>query len=240
MIRVFPDSDALARGAADHIASLAASAVENRNRCRLVLSGGETPRRAYTMLASPEFAERVDWRRIEVFWGDERCVPPDDARSNYRMARETLLDRLPIPAVNIHRIRGEAAPAVAAEEYERLVRGVALDLVLLGLGPDGHTASLFPGQAAVRESAAWVRAEYVSALGTWRVTLTPPAINSARAVSFLVSGAEKAATLEQVLEGSLAPDRLPARAIHPSSGHMTWLVDAAAASRLRHRVGTEA
>lgn len=240
MIRVFSDSGALARAAADFISSLAARAIETTSRCRLVLAGGETPRRAYAMLASPDVAGRVDWRRVEVFWGDERCVPPDDARSNYRMARETLLDRVPISPANIHRIRGEAPPAVAAEEYDWLIRGVPFDLVLLGLGADGHTASLFPGQSAALESVAWVVAEYVTALDTWRVTLTPAAINSAGAVGFLVSGSAKATALGETLEGSLPPAQVPARAIHPTSGEVTWMVDAAAASRLRHRAETEA
>ncbi len=252
MIRILPGPAALARAAVEHIIARAAAAIASAGRFRLVLSGGETPRHTYLLLADAEFARRVDWARVEVFWGDERCVPPDDSRSNYRMARETLLDRVPILPEHIFRIHVEDGPAQAALAYEQALKrlpadapgigsnGFLFDLVLLGLGNDGHTASLFPGQTAVRESAAWVVPEFALSVSEWRVTLTPVAINPARAVTFLVSGGEKAGPLHEALEGSLPPDLLPARAIMPATGDLTWLVDAAASSRLERSGQTSA
>jgi 6-phosphogluconolactonase len=236
-LHVFADPAALALAAATRIVAAAADAIAARGRFRLVLAGGETPRQTYDVLAGDELARRVDWARVEVFWGDERCVPPDDPRSNYRMARESLLDRVPIGPENVHRIRGEADPARAAHAYEEGLREVVPDLVLLGLGMDGHTASLFPGHAAVRERTRRVVAEYVETVEGWRVTMTPPLFNSARAVAFLVSGTGKAGPLRQVLQGTRPPDLLPARAIHPASGRLDWLLDAAAASGIT-RVST--
>ncbi|HET6577081.1 MAG TPA: 6-phosphogluconolactonase [Gemmatimonadales bacterium] len=233
-LHVFADPAALALAGAARIAAAAAEAIAARGRFRLVLAGGDTPRQTYEVLTGPEFVARVDWPRVEFFWGDERCVPPDDPRSNYRMARESLLDRVPIVPENVHRIRGEEDPARAALEYEERLGGLLPDLVLLGLGVDGHTASLFPGLAAVRERDRRVVAEYVGTVEAWRVTMTPPLLNSARAVAFLVSGAGKAGPLRQVLQGGLPPDLLPARAIHPASGRLDWLLDAAAASGLPH------
>jgi 6-phosphogluconolactonase len=236
-LHVLADPAALARAAAGRIAAAAGDAVAARGRFRLVLAGGETPRHTYEALAGAEFAGRVDWTRAELFWGDERCVPPDDARSNYRMARESLLDRVPVLPGNVHRIRGEAEPGLAAREYERLLAGVVPDLVLLGLGRDGHTASLFPGHPAVRERVRTVLAEYVEEVGSWRVTMTPPMLNAARAVIFLVSGADKARPLRLVLESSLPPTRLPARAVRPVSGRLEWMVDRPAAAGLSRVTG---
>jgi 6-phosphogluconolactonase len=208
------------------------------------------------------------WRLTHVVWGDERCVPPDDPRSNYRMAKETLLDRVPIPGDQIHRIKGEVDPEQAAADYERELRALLLrhpersegsarqragdshdpslalrmtdgplratgiDLVLLGLGEDGHTASLFPGQPAVHETERWVLAVPSPAGDMWRVTLTPAVLNLARNVTFVVSGAGKSFRLAQVLEGPINPDLLPAQAIRPTQGRLTWMVDQAAAARL--------
>lgn len=246
MIRVLPDTGALARAVADLVAARSADATRARGRFTLVLAGGETPRPAYGMLADGRYAGSIDWQRVQVLWGDERCVPPDDPRSNYRMARVTLLTRVPILAQQVYRIRGEDEPHNAAAAYETLLRGLlgsagpdgaperGPDLVLLGMGQDGHTASLFPGQGAVRERVRWVVAQEGGAEGLWRVTLTPVVLNAAREVVFMVSGAGKAGALREVLEGPLAPDRLPAQAVRPTRGRLTWLVDAAAAGALRH------
>jgi 6-phosphogluconolactonase len=231
-LHVFPDPAALALAAAERIAAVAVDAIRARGRCRLVLAGGETPRQAYEVLAGAGQAGGVDWPRVEFFWGDERCVPPDDARSNYRMAREALLDRVPVTPDNVHRIHGEDEPARAALAYERQLAGVVPDLVLLGLGQDGHTASLFPGHAAVRERVRTVLAEYVREVSAWRVTMTPPMLNAGRAVLFLVSGAAKAGPLRLALKGSLPPALLPVKAVRPASGCLDWLVDLAAASGL--------
>jgi 6-phosphogluconolactonase len=180
----------------------------------------------------------VDWARVHVFWGDERCVPPDHAESNYRMAREALLDQVSIiPAQNVHRMRGEIDPEEAADGYETDLRacfGVSapprFDLILLGMGDDGHTASLFPGAEAIREQARWVAAYYVEKLGAWRLTLTPVVLNAAANVIFLVVGAGKAARLREVLDGPYQPDRLPAQVVRPSDGRLLWMVDQAASS----------
>ena len=212
----------------------------------VALSGGSTPKRLYALLATAAYAGRVDWSRVHVFWGDERCVPPDDPASNYRMAREALLSRVPVPEGNVHRMRGEDDPGSAAAAYERELReifvtpdgppacipGRRFDLVLLGMGDNGHTASLFPGTPAVREAERWVLAQYVEAVSMWRVTLTPVVINAAAEVTFLVSGGDKAEMLRRVLKGPHVPDALPAQAIAPGHGRLRWLVDAAAAADL--------
>ena len=246
MIQTFPTPAALADAVARHVVARAAAAISATGRFTLALSGGSTPRAAYSRLATDGLAHQVDWRLVHVLWGDERCVPPNDPQSNYRMARETLLDRVPIPARQIHRIRGEDDPEQAAMEYERELRALLchserseesldahIDLVLLGLGEDGHTASLFPGQAAAQETARWVMAVYAPETRMWRITLTPAILNEARNVTFVVSGANKALRLEQVLEGPFTPDVLPAQAIRPSQGRLTWMADQAATGWLR-------
>jgi 6-phosphogluconolactonase len=245
MIEVFPSAEALAVAVARHIAARAAGAIAATGRFTVSLAGGSTPRDAYTRLATDAWAQHMDWGMVHVLWGDERCVPPDDARSNYRMAKEALLDRVPIPAHQIHRIRGEDDPEQAAADYEGELRtllgskGTAgptpagFDLALLGMGEDGHTASLLPGQPAVHETARWVVAVPAPEGSTWRVTLTPVALNAARNVTFVVSGGSKAVRLREVLQGPTTPDVLPAQAVRPVRGRLTWMVDAPAAGRLR-------
>jgi 6-phosphogluconolactonase len=242
----FPTADAVVAEAAGRIVAAAARAVRASGRFVVALAGGSTPKRLYELLATPEYAARVDWAHTHVFFGDERCVPPDDPESNYRMARLALLDRVPVPAPNVHRMRGEDDPRQAAGAYEREVRAVLatpdgppgvgserrFHLVLLGMGSNGHTASLFPGLMAVRERERWVVAEHVAEVHAWRITLTPPVLNAAAEVLFLALGAEKAAMLKRVLEGPVRPDELPAQAIAPHDGLLTWLVDAAAARDL--------
>ena len=240
MIESFPTPERLADAVARHIVARAADAISATGRFTLALAGGSTPRDAYALLATDSFAHRVEWARVHVLWGDERCVPPDNSRSNYRMAKEALLDRVPIPAHQVHRIRGEDDPETVAAEYERELRALlcqgsleSLDLVLLGLGEDGHTASLFPGQAAAHETARWVVAVPAPDATMWRITLTPAVLNAARNVTFVVSGASKAVRLQQVLQGPFTPDVLSAQAIRPLQGRLTWMVDEAAAGRLR-------
>jgi 6-phosphogluconolactonase len=230
---------ALARAAAKHFIALAQEAVGARGRFAVALAGGSTPRAMYALLATGEFATRVDWTRVHIFWGDERCVPPDRPDSNYRMAREALLDHIPIPSDHVHRIQGEIEPALAADAYERTLQAFftpgrpCFDLILLGLGDDGHTASFFPGTAAIHEPTRWVVGHTVSKLNAWRVTLTPVAINAAANVTFLVSGATKAERLNQVLTGPYQPDVLPAQIVQPVKGRLLWLVDSAAAAQLK-------
>jgi 6-phosphogluconolactonase len=238
-VRRVRDAEAVARAAAEELAGAASRAVAARGRFTLALSGGSTPRRLYALLADPgaPYRARVPWDRTHVFFGDERPVPPDHPESNYRMARETLLDHVPVASV--HRIRGEDPAAADAYEAElRRFFGIApggapprLDLVLLGLGPDGHTASLFPGTAAVGETRRWVASPFVPRLGTRRVTLTLPVLDRARAVLFLVSGAEKAAALARVIGAAPGAAALPAGLVRPEGGAV-FVVDDAAASAL--------
>ncbi len=234
--KVVSDALCLARLAANRIVALASGAIAARGRFAVALAGGATPRPTYALLAEQPLAQEVEWPRVEVFWGDERCVPPDHLDSNYRMARCALLDHVPIPRENVHRIPGELPPQEAAAAYrlelqEALGAAGHFDLVLLGMGSDGHTASLFPGTAAVDEEERSVVAVYVPKLGAWRVTLTLPVINAARHVIFLVAGAEKAEVLARVRGG----EPLPAAKVQPADGQLTWLVDRDAAARLATR-----
>jgi 6-phosphogluconolactonase len=237
-VHIFPDPRALAEAAARHVAESAQAAITTRGRFSLVLSGGSTPRDLHLRLASPPLVDQVDWSRIHIFFGDERGVPPDDERSNFHMAEETLLSKVPIPEDHIHRMRGELPPDDAAAEYEQQLKAFfgdeppRLDLVLLGMGDNGHTASLFPGLTAVHEQQRWVVAEYVDEVGMWRITLTPVVLNQAREIVFLVAGAAKATMLHQVLEGPYQPDKLPAQIVKPVQGEVIWMVDAAAAAEL--------
>jgi 6-phosphogluconolactonase len=237
LIQVFTTNEALADAVARHVAKCAEESIAATGRFILALSGGSTPEAAYQRLTTDDRRVATDWRLIHILWGDERCVPPDDPRSNYRMAKETLLDRVPIPAEHIHRIRGEDDPERAASDYERELRRLLpdgeIDLVLLGLGEDGHTASLFPGQPAVQETERWVRAVPAPDGKLWRVTLTPGILNRAKNVTFVVSGVNKAETLQRVLEQPFTPDALPAQAIRQAQGRLTWMVDQAAAGRVK-------
>ncbi|HEX8353935.1 MAG TPA: 6-phosphogluconolactonase [Pyrinomonadaceae bacterium] len=238
-LKVFDDPDGVARAAAVRVAGLARESAGARGLFTLALAGGSTPRRVYELLAGEEFRGLVDWTGVHVFFGDERAVPPDHADSNYRMANEALLSRVGIPERNVHRIEGLGDAAANASEYESEMRGLfgdvewpRLDLVLLGMGDDGHTASLFPGTAALGERRAWVAANWVEKLGAWRVTLTAPAVNAARHVIFLVNGAAKAGRLREVLRGGRDPSRLPSQLIRPHDGTLEWFVDRDAAAGL--------
>jgi 5-dehydro-2-deoxygluconokinase len=240
-VEVFADGDALARAEAERIVAQAGEAIAARGRFSIALSGGSTPRALYGLLATPAFASRIDWSRVHVFWGDERCVPPDHAESNFHMTREALLDRVPIPGAQVHRIAGEDDPEAAARAYEQILRGFfdvpdgrperTFDLVLLGMGEDGHTASLFPGTPAVDEDHRWVVPNR-SPTGMWRITLTRLVLDAAGAITFLVAGAAKADRLHDVLDEPPRAPPLPAQLIHPMHGALTWMVDAAAARRL--------
>jgi len=229
------------RAAADEIVEAAMAAVVARGRFVIALSGGSTPRALYQLLATPAYAGGIPWPRTQIFWGDERCVPPDHADSNYRMAREALLDRVPLPVEQIHRIRGEDDPSAAAAAYEQDLRAMfpdgedapTFDCLLLGVGHNGHTASLFPGSPLIRERRAWVAAEFVAEVNMWRVTLTPPVLNAAARTLILVAGAEKAAVVRQILEEPPEPDRLPVQIIAARAGPVTWLLDAASAAQLQ-------
>ncbi len=227
------DADRLALAAADLFAKLARDAIAQRQRFAVALAGGSTPRPAYGLLAEEPLSGRIDWPRVEVFWGDERCVPPSHPDSNYRMTRRALLDRVPIPGGNVHRVRGELPPEEAAAHYRLELQmvmggGGRFDLILLGMGTDGHTASLFPETAVLNDEECSFVAVYVERMGSWRLTLTLPTINAARHVVFLVSGESKAEALARVWSG----ERLPAALVQPAEGELMWLVDRDAAAGL--------
>lgn len=240
-LQVCATADEVATAAAELVVTCAAEAIGARGRVVIALSGGSTPRPLFARLATEIWRARIDWGRVHLVWSDERAVPPDHTDSNYRMARETLIDHVSIPPAQVHRIHGEDEPGAAAAAYEQVLRALVedgspgisaapafgLDLVLLGLGADGHTASLFPSRPAGREATRWVVAD-LDPTGPARITLTPPAINTARTVAFIVTGADKALALQAVREGPAAPDLLPAQRIGPRHGRLVWIVDHAA------------
>lgn len=246
-VRGFADSVALTRAAAQEVVQRLMLAVKERGRATLALAGGSTPKSLYRLLADdPVFRDRVPWAEVHFFFGDERHVSPDHSDSNFRMANEAMFDRLApdfLPPGNVHRIQGELpAPRDAAIEYAgELERHFGqgnlpqFDVMLLGMGPDGHTASIFPGTSALRENAITVCAVWVDKHSTYRITMTPPVLRHARTVIFLVAGPDKARVLKSVLEGPPAPDRYPAQGIGSLDGETLWLVDIAASSALGSR-----
>lgn len=238
-----PDPAALALRAAGHITELAEEAVAARGRCRIAISGGSTPKATFHILADPAqpFLARMPWSQIELFFVDERTVPPDHDDSNYRMTREALLDHVPIKPAQVHRMQGELEPEIAAAEYEFDLRrtfrleGAELprfDILTLGMGPDGHTASLFPHTEAIHEIGRLVVANQVPQMDTWRITLTWPVINHAREVFFLIAGGDKAERAKEVFTGPKDLETLPSQLIWPASGILTLLMDQAAAAEL--------
>jgi 6-phosphogluconolactonase len=231
----------LFQAAAEEVIRTATEAIAKRGRFAIALSGGSTPRSLFTLIAANASAS-LPWDRMFFFWGDERHVPPNDPDSNYRMANETLLSKVAIPPANIFRIPAENPDAsAAAEAYEQtLIKFFEVgpgevprfDLILLGMGPDGHTASLFPETAVLQENSRLVVANWVEKLKTHRITFTLPLLNAARSVAFLVSGTDKAAVLHEVLEGSDAGEKYPSKLVRPGEGKLIWFVDRAAASQL--------
>ncbi|KAF0218640.1 MAG: hypothetical protein FD174_2733 [Geobacteraceae bacterium] len=236
-IEAMGDLAGLSRRGTELFVTAAVEAIGARGRFSVAVSGGSTPRPLFQLLATEEFRTRIDWERVHFFWADERCVPPDHPDSNFKGAHDILLAKLPLPAANIHRIPGELAPPEAARAYERELRvffsGASMpvfDLILLGVGEDGHTASLFPGEEGIGEKERLAVALYVEKLHTHRVTLTLPVLNSARRVVFLVAGREKAVIVQEVLEGK--NPRLPAAQVNPPEGSLIWLLDSEAAGKL--------
>jgi 6-phosphogluconolactonase len=238
MIQICNDPESLSEAAARLFVQRARHAAQAQDRFTVALAGGHTPQRTYQRLTQPLFRDQVPWADTHVFWGDERCVPSDDPRSNARMAHQTLLDHVPIPLDQIHPIRCGQNPQQAAEEYESLLqsffagRSPCFDLILLGLGENGHTASIFPNTPAVKEHDRWAIAVYVAEQAMWRVTLTPSLINQAATVAFLVAGAAKAQVLQRVLDGPFEPHILPAQLIQPASGNLCWIIDQEASQGL--------
>jgi 6-phosphogluconolactonase len=238
-ILILSDPEAVAHEAARRTVALSREAAGSRGRFSVALSGGSTPGHLYRLLAGQPYRPQIPWEEVHLFWGDERCVPPSDPGSNYYLAQETLISRVPIPPGNVHRVRGELEPGRAARAYEQELQGffcvphggprARFDLVLLGLGEDGHTASLFPDSPLLseRERLAAAATAVYQDRPSKRVTLTLPALNSARQVLFLVTGSAKAGIVQAVVEG--AGQALPAQRIQPAAGQLSWLLDAGAA-----------
>ncbi len=246
-IQVATNAQELSRLAAEQFVHLAVEAVRAKRLFTVALAGGSTPRSLYALLANEKepYRAQLPWERIHFFWGDERHVPSDHPDSNYRMASETMLANVPVPLENVHRIKSENADAAkAADEYDQTLRKFfrvaegqlpRFDLILLGMGPDAHTASIFPGTDVINEKNRLVVAPWVEKFKSYRITLTPPVLNNAAAVIFLVNGTEKAKVLREVLEGGHQPERLPAQLIRPNKGKVLWLVDQEAAHLLSER-----
>ncbi|GCE13428.1 6-phosphogluconolactonase [Tengunoibacter tsumagoiensis] len=242
-VLIYPTTEKLSLEAADFIVKAANEAIADHGRFTLALSGGSTPRKLYGMLAGDPYKDQIDWSKVEIFWSDERCVPPTDAESNFQLAQEVMFSKLQIPAANIHRCPADEADRDAAslaytQEMKRVFQtdGVpAFDLIQLGMGPEAHTCSLFPHQASLQEEVRLIMPVTVPKPPPPRLTFTPPLLNAARHVLFLVTGAEKAEALQAVLEGSYQPDEYPAQIVRPTNGHVTWMLDNAAAARLSQK-----
>jgi 6-phosphogluconolactonase len=243
-IYVEEDIQALSRKAAEIIMAAISAALKTKSVYTMVLSGGSSPKCLYTLLATdPVFKDQIPWENVHFFWGDERHVPPDHNQSNYRMADECMLSRLPIPPQNIHRIKSEISDAGrAAELYQQEISGFLqlkagqlprFDCVLLGMGPDGHTASLFPETAALEEQQRMVVADWVPEIQAYRITMTIPVLNNAESIIFLIGGENKAETLKIVLEDKKRMKRFPAQMIQPVHGKLLWIIDRAAARELK-------
>lgn len=241
-VQVFHSPEDLTSAAADLFLEESRRRIQERNSFTTALSGGTTPRALFQLLSKPPYLPAVEWSKIHFFWGDERSVPPSHADSNYRMAKENLLDQVDIDPNKVHRMETESDPLEqAALAYEERLRRVltsnrapepSLDLILLGMGGDGHTASLFPHSAALNEKNRWVVPNYIESMKTWRMTLTAPFLNRASTIVFLVTGADKASRLKEVIEGPPRPMEWPSQLIQSENGRLIWMVDEAAASKL--------
>ena len=239
-IATYPDIDTLSQQAAHYTVRIANQSIVTHGRFTIALSGGSTPKKLYALLASEPYRSQVDWALVEVFWGDERCVPPDDADSNFRMAQEELLSKVPIAASQIHRMPADQPDHEAASlAYTVEIRHTFgtdgtpnFDLIQLGMGPEGHTASLFPHQASLHEQQRLVIPVTTPKPPPQRLTFTPPLLNAAHNVLFMVTGAEKADVVHTILEGDYQPDEYPAQIVRPTNGEVTWMLDTAAAGKL--------
>lgn len=242
-LHVFKTPESFSKGVADWMVDYIRDTLSKQEKFTLVLSGGGTPKALYELLASPAYRDNIEWNRLHIFWGDERDVPYSDPRNNAKMAFETLLDKVPIPAGQVHIMKTEnITPADSARAYDEILHqyfphadantGQTFDLVLLGMGEDGHTLSLFPGTAIIHENKAWTGAYYLEAQQMYRITLTKAVVNQSGRIAFLTMGSNKATALKEVLEGAYNPDLYPSQEIKPQSGELHWFVDEAAAALL--------
>jgi len=238
-VEILPDLTTISRRAAEIFVSLARESISERERFVVALSGGATPKKFYSLLGSQPYRDEIDWSSIHFFWADERCVPREDEASNFKLAFDNLLSKIPVPGRNIHRIKGEKGPDLGARDYEGKIRNFfrnsqspGFDLIVLGMGADGHTASLFPGSEALHETRRYAVPLLLAKIGLDRITLTLPILNNASQVLFLVSGLSKASAVESVLEKGERGEPLPAALVRPLRGSVTWLIDEEAASGL--------
>jgi 6-phosphogluconolactonase len=237
-IRIYPDKVSLSQAVTKQFIIRANHAIETSGRFSVALAGGSTPQNSYQLLALPHNANQIDWSKVHLFWGDERNVPADDAASNFMMVKEALLDNVRIPSSNVHRIKGELRATVAAQGYQQALKDFfgefpAFNLILLGMGTDGHTASLFPETKALNVTKDWVTADYVKKISSWRITLTYPVINQANTVIFMVSGEEKADTVNEVINGEFKPNLYPSQGVRPIKGEVFWYLDQKSAKYLK-------
>jgi len=237
-LHIAKDPAQLSENVAAWISNYILEVLQQQERFTLVLSGGSTPKALFALLAKEPYSQMIPWERIHFFWGDERAVPFEDERNNARMAYEVLLDKVPVHPDNIHVMRTDIDPAKSAEEYAAILHkyfgkeNTTFDLVLLGMGDDGHTLSLFPGTKVVHEKKAWTDAFFLPAQDMYRITLTAPVVNKAAAVLFMATGAGKAITLKNVLQGTFDAEKYPSQLIRPENGELHWFVDEAAASAM--------
>ncbi|HLZ63614.1 MAG TPA: 6-phosphogluconolactonase [Ktedonosporobacter sp.] len=242
-IAIYPDADALSHAAAQYVVQIANESIVTHGRFTLALAGGNTPKKLYGLLASEPYSSQINWALVEVFWSDERCVPPESEDSNYHLAQEVLLSKVPIPASQIHRMPADepdrdAASLAYTHEMQRVFgtnQVPGFDLIQLGMGPEGHTASLFPHQPSLHEQQRLVMPVTVPKPPPARLTFTPPILNAAVHVLFLVTGADKEDAVKAVLEGEYQPDEWPSQIVRPTRGEVTWMFDPAAAGKLRQR-----
>ncbi len=236
-LEVFPTEDTLAKAAAEFIIEVAKKSIAAKGKFIIALSGGQTPEKLYSLLAEPPFREQIQWKKTFIFWGDERCVPLDDERNNAHQTISIFLDKVAIPQKNIHRIQVNLSPVEAAEEYEKEIDKFFMgdipvfDLILLGLGTNGHTASLFPGTQVLHEQKPGVKAVYVEDLKAYRITMTAPLINLAHQILFLITGIEKAEIMKDVFSGN---NKYPSQLIKPVNGELRWFIDKEAANNLNN------
>lgn len=242
MLHIFKDKAQLSKEAASFFVEKAREAVQQNGRFTVALTGGSSPVQMYNLLAQQPFLEQVPWQETHIFWGDERWVPLTDDRSNARMAMETFLNKVPVPPKQIYPMwEDDVEPEEFAKKYEQLLQShfgqqaPQFDLILLGMGDDGHTASLFPGTEVLQEQAQWVQAYYLEPQSMYRITLTAPLINQAKTICFMTFGDNKAPALHEVMEGERNPEQYPSQLIQPKDGEVHWFIDEAAASRLEKR-----
>ena len=242
-LHIYENSESFSVAAATWIAGLITNTLKKQDRFTIALSGGNTPKKLHHLLAASPYKEEIDWSKLHVFWGDERAVPFDDDRNNAKMAFETLLNFVPVPPLQIHRMLTDISPAQSAIEYEKILHQYfpsgdekpahSFDLVLLGMGGDGHTLSLFPGTPVVHEEKAWVSSFFLNAQNMYRITLTKPIVNRSASIAFLVTGSDKGHALQEVLYGNYNPDLYPSQVIQPANGKLHWFLDTDAAASLK-------